>query len=202
MATRTYVDSYQGLNQQFRTVEISAGAASGSQIPNLNASGILDSTIVNSTVASAGAASAAKLVALDASGKIDLTLIPSSVGADSLTFTTSETIAPSSLVNIFNSTGAKVRNADASTGRVAHGFTVSGGASGTVITVYFEGSLTGLVTRTPGARQFLGAAGATTETAPVVGVSGVAAGYYCQVVGVAESTTALAFEADEPVILA
>jgi hypothetical protein len=188
MATRTFADLVNGLISQFRTVEVSAGAASASAIPNLNASGVLDASVVNSTVASAGVASAAKLVALDAAGKIDATAMPAGVGANSLAYTTTEVIAAGALVNIWSSSGTKARNADAATGRAAHGFTLAGAGSGGTVTVYFGGQITGLTGKTAGATQFLGAAGALTETAPT------APGSYVQVIGYADGTTTVAFE--------
>lgn len=205
MPTTTYfdIDTATGKQVQRRTVEVSGGASSASQVPNLNAQGVLDATLVNSTVTSAGTGSSGKLAALDSSGKLDPSVIPGSVGRDAITLTLSETVAPSSVVNIHNVTGnARARNADAATGRLAHGFTLTGGASGTDVLVYFEGSITGLTGRTPGARQFLGAAGALTETPPVVGVSGVTAGYILQVIGYATGTASVSYEGDEPVTLA
>lgn len=196
MATRTFMDLVGGIWQQFRTVEVSAGAGDAGKVPNVNAAGILDSTIVNSTITSAGAGSSGKLAALDAAGKLDSTVMPAGVGANSLVFTTTEIIAADSLVNVFNSTGAKARNADAATGRVAHGFTLTGAASGGACTVFFGGQITGLTGKTPGAPQFLGAAGALTETAPS------AAGSISQIIGFADGTTTVAFEPMPAVTLA
>jgi hypothetical protein len=57
---------------------------------------------------STGASDANKIVSLNASGQIDITMLPTS-GA--ITMTASEDIAAGALINIFNSTGIKVRNA-------------------------------------------------------------------------------------------
>lgn len=191
------MDLVAGIWTQIRTVEVSAGAGDAGKVPNVNAAGILDASIVNSTIVSAGAGSSGKVVALDAAGKIDSTVIPSTIGVDSLTFTTTELIAPSSLVNLVNSSGIKVRNADAATGRRADGFTLTGAASGGTCTVYFAGQITGLTGKTPAATQFLGAAGALTETAPS------AAGSISQIVGVCDSAgTSVEFVRNPPVTLA
>lgn len=188
MANRTFVDLVNGLLSQVRTVEVSVGAGSSGGIPNLTAAGVLDPSVVNSTTTSAGAGSSGKLVSLDSSGKLDATVLPSGIGANTLTFTTTEAIAAGALVNITSSTGAKARNADASTGRVAHGFALVGAGSGASVTVYFGGQITGLTGRTPGAAQFVGAAGAITETPPTT------ASWISQVVGFADGTTTVAFE--------
>jgi hypothetical protein len=190
MATTTVADLVAGGLAQKRTVEVSAGAADASKIPNLNASGVLDSSIVNSTVASAGAGSSGKLPALDAAGKLDSTVMPAGVGANSLAILTTEVIAAGALVNIWVSSGTKCRNADGVTGRVAHGFTLAGAGSGAACTVFFGGQITGLTAKTAGAAQFLGAAGAMTETPPTVsGATSIS-----QVIGFADGATTVAFE--------
>lgn len=196
MANRTFLDIVAGQQAQVRTVEVSAGAADAGKIPNVNAAGVLDATLVNSTIASAGAGSSGKVVALDASGKLDVTVIPASVAPNSLVIVTTELIAAGALVNVTNVSGKKARNADAATGRVAHGFTISGAASGGNCTVFFGGQITGLTGKTPGAFQYLGAAGALTETPPV------AAGSILQTVGVADDTVSVAFDAQPPITLA
>lgn len=197
MATQTYVRQVAGSMIEGRTVETSAGAADANKIPNTNAAGVLDGTVINGTNASAGAASAGKAALLDASGKLDLTFMPASVGvADQLSFTTTEAIAAGACVNIWNSSGAKARNADSTNGRTAHGFAGNSAASGAAVTVVFEGMDTSVTGRTPGATQFLGAGGAMVEVAPTT------AGQIVQVVGWALSATAVSFEPDSPITLA
>ena len=227
MATRTFLKQTAGVLTEERTVETSAGAGDASKIPNLNASGVLDatvvnstttsagagssgklaalngsgvldSTIVNSTVTSAGAGSSAKLVALDGSGKLDSTVLPVGVGADTASINATENLAAGDFVNVHNSSGPKVRKADASNGRPAHGFVLSAVTSGNPATVYFEGQNTGVTGKTPGAIQFLSAstAGASTETAPTT------AGQIVQQLGTAGSATMIIFEAEQPITLA
>lgn len=150
-----------------------------------------------SVQASAGAGDAAKIVALDASGKIDTTMMPVGIGADTATITASEALAAGDFVNVWNSTGAKVRKADATTsGKEAHGFVLSAVASGAAATVYFEGTNTSVTGRTPGPQFLATTAGTATSTAP----SG--AGNVVQRIGVATSTTAINFEANQPIVLA
>lgn len=149
------------------TLTTSAGAADANKIPALNASGVLDSSIVNSKNTSAGAADAGKLAALNASGilddsiinatvasaankvvklgadgKLDVTVMPTGIGADTAVIVASEALAAGDLVNIWNDGGtAKVRKADASVaGKEAHGFVLAAVSNAANATVYFEGS--------------------------------------------------------------
>ena len=93
----------------------SAGAGDAGKVAQLNANGVLDSTIVNSKASSAGAGDAGKLVALDSGGRIDSTMMPTGIGADTASITASEALAAGDYVNVWNDAGtAKVRKADAS----------------------------------------------------------------------------------------
>lgn len=173
----------------------SAGAGDAGKVPLLNASGILDDTILNATVASA----ANKLVKLDATGRLDNTLMPVGVGADTASIVASEALAAGDLVNIWNDAGtAKVRKADGSaSGKEAHGFILAAVASAATATVYFEGTNTQCTGLTPGV-QFLSAttAGKSATAAPT------GTGKVVQRVGFALSTTALNFQSNDPIVLA
>lgn len=162
-----------------------------------NVLGVL--TEKEATVTSAGAGDAGKIPALGAAGRLDNSVMPTGIGADTKIITTSEALAAGDLVNIHNSSGEKARKADASGGvaKKAHGFVLAAVASGASATVYFEGTITGLSSLTPGATQFLGAtAGVRTETAPTT------ATHIVQEVGVAVSATELSFEPQRPIVLA
>jgi hypothetical protein len=151
-----------------------------------------------SNQASAGAGDAGKIVALDSTGRIDNTMMPVGIGADTQVITASEALAAGDLVNVWNSTGAKVRKADASVaGKEAHGFVLAAVTSGNPATVYFEGTDTQVTGLTPGV-QYLSAAtpGLATVTAP----SGT--GQVVQRVGFATAATALNFQSMPPVVLA
>lgn len=153
----------------------------------------------NANASSAGAADAGKLVKLDGSGKIDGTMMPAGVGAETRTIQASENLAAGDLVNIHNSSGPRVRKADAtSAGKEAHGFVLAAVTSGQNATVYPEENvLSGLTGLTPGARQFLHTtAGARSETAPST------ANQVVQEVGVALSTTEMMFRPRQPITLA
>jgi hypothetical protein len=150
------------------------------------------------TASSAGAANAGDVVALDSAGRIDNSMMPVGIGADTATVEASENLAAGDFVNIYNSSGAKVRKADASTaGKEAHGFVLAAVTSGQNATVYFEGTNTQVSGQTPGP-VYLSAstAGLATSTAP----SG--SGNVVQRLGVAVSATAINFETGAVVVLA
>lgn len=160
-----------------------------------NAGTITEKAAVQS---SAGAGDAGKVPALDAAGKLDQTMMPTGVAADVATLTATEALSAGDLVNVWNSTGAKMRKADASTaGKEAHGFVKAAVSNGAAGTAYFEGTNDQVSGLTPGV-QFLSAAtpGAATATAP----SG--SGNVVQRVGFATAATALNFQSNVPVALA
>jgi hypothetical protein len=220
-SSKKFIKNNAGALTEEAALTTSAGAGDADKIPALNASGILDDTIVNASAtvaankiaklngsgilapalvnavnASAGAGDAAKIVQLDSSGRIDNTMMPVGVGADSTTLTTSEVIAPGDFVNIWNSSGAKVRKADATVaGKEAHGFVLVGVGSGATATVYFEGTNTAVTGQTPGP-VFLGTtAGLAVAAAP----SG--SGNVVQRIGFAISATAINFQSQPPITL-
>ena len=175
----------------------SAGSADVDRLPALNASGVLDLTVTNGKNSSAGAGDAGKLAALDASGRLDTSMMPTGIGADTQIITTSEALAAGAFVNIWNSTGAKVRNADATTvGKKAMGFVLAAFASGASATVYFEGTNTQVSGQTGGdvfLQTTAGTAGATIPSA---------SGNVVQNVGFATSATTINFQSQPAITLA
>lgn len=154
---------------------------------------------VEATTTSAGAGDAGKIVGLDSSGRIDNSMMPSGIGADTEVMASSENLSAGDLVNIWNDSGTrKVRKADASNGRRAHGFVLDAVTSPANATVYLSGDITGLTSLTPGVAYYLSgsAAGAATSTAPST------AGYISQEIGIAVSATSIAFEQQMPITLA
>ena len=114
---------------------------------------------------SAGAGDASKIVRTDSTGRLDSSFLPVGVGPDTLSIEASETLAAGDFVNIFDdSSTPKIRKADATNGRDADGFVLAGVTSGANGDVYREGTNTQLSGMTIGARQYLGATGAVTET--------------------------------------
>lgn len=203
------------------TVATSAGAGSAAKIPELNGSGILDDSILNAATTgsnkvlkldgsgkvttstlnavttSAGSGDTGKVVLLDGSGRIDTTVLPVGTGADTASITTSEALSAGDFVNIWNSTGAKARKADASSaGKEAMGFVLSAVSSGAQATVYFEGTNTAVTTQTPG-KVYLDPAnpGKSIATAPTT------TGQVLQVVGFATSATSVNFQYNQSIVL-
>lgn len=221
-STKKFIKNSSGTLTEEAALTTSAGAGDADRLPALNASGILDDSIINASAtvsanktaklnasgilnpaivnavnASAGAGDAAKIVQLDSSGKIDMTMMPTGVGADSASITTSEALSAGDFVNIWNSGGAKARKADATTaGKEAHGFVLSAYGSSASATVYFEGTNTGVSGQTPGPVFLATTAGTATSTAPS------SSGNIVQRIGFAISATAINFQSQPPVALA
>lgn len=197
-STKKVLKQVAGALTEEAALTTSAGAGDADRIPALNAAGVLDASILNGKTTSAGAGDAGKTPILDSSGKLDSTLLPAGMGADSLSMTTSEVIASGDFVNVWDSSGAKVRKADGSVaGKKANGFVLVGAGSGAAVTVYFEGTNTAVTGQTPG-DVFLSAAtaGLATTTAPS------ASGNIVQNLGVATSATSINFEPQAPITLA
>jgi hypothetical protein len=98
-------------------------------------------------------------------------------------------IPANSLVNIYDSSGPKLRLADATAaGKEAHAFVAEGVAAGADGVPVFRGQITGLAGLTPGGAVYLSAvAGALTQVAPST------SGNVVQPVGVATSATTVDF---------
>lgn len=146
---------------------------------------------------SAGAANAGDIPALDDTGRLHQSMMPVGMGADTAVIPSSEALAAGDFVNIWNSTGAKARKADATVaGKEAHGFVLEAVASGANATVYFEGTNTQVSGQTAGPVFLQTSAGTGGATAPS------ASGNVVQRLGVAISATAVNFEGGVPVVLA
>lgn len=146
---------------------------------------------------SAGASNAGDVPVLDESGRLDNSMMPVGIGADTAQIAASEALAAGDFVNIHNSTGAKVRKADATTaGKEAHGFVLAAVSSGANATVYFEGTNTQVTGQTPGNVFLQTTAGTAGVTVPNT------AGNVVQQLGVATSPTSINFERGTPVVLA
>lgn len=147
---------------------------------------------------SAGAGDSGKIPGLDAAGRIDTSMMPVGVAADTAVVTASEALSAGDFINIHNSTGAKVRKADASTtGKEAHGFVLAAVSSSASATVYFESTNTQVTSVTAGP-IYLSAVtpGGFTSTPPST------AGQIVQRIGVGTSTTTINFEASPAIVLA
>lgn len=198
-STKKFIKNAAGIRTEEAALTTSAGAGDADRIPALNASGVLDITIINGKVGSAGAGDSGKPVVRDAGGRIDITDMPVGIGADTATVLASEAIAAGDLVNIYNNGGtANMRKADGSTsGKEAHGFVLAAVSSAATGTVYFEGTNNQVTGLTPG-RQFLSSTvpGKSTVTVPN------AAGNITQIVGFATSATSMNFQSGDFTVLA
>lgn len=160
-----------------------------------NAAGSI--TEVATPTTSAGAGDSGKIPSLDAAGRLDTSFMPTGIGADTAAITASEALAAGDLVNVWNSTGAKVRKADATTaGKRAHGYVLAAVSSSASATVYFEGTNNQVSGLTPGELFLSTTPGQATATAPS------ASGNIVQRVGMATAATALNFQAGDPITLA
>lgn len=142
---------------------------------------------------SSGSGDSGKVIQTNDSGVVDETMLPTYEGID---LTASEALDAGDLINVWDDAGtAKMRKADASGGKPAHGYVLNSVSSTSTGTAYGEGKLTGLSGLTPGASQFLSDSTAGTVTESPVTTSG----NLLQKVGEAVSTTTVAFERREAI---
>jgi hypothetical protein len=128
---------------------------------------------VEATVESEGLANAGQIPALDGGGRLDNSVMPTGVSASVLVLPLTESVANGDFVNVYDAGGGtmKVRKADASNNRPAHGY-VKGAlpAEGEPnVTVYLDSLNTDATGVTVGGKlYFLSAdtAGAATDTPP------------------------------------
>ena len=157
------------------------------------------------TVTGGSETEAGDIVALDAGGKLSSSIMPIGIGADTESIPAFENLSAGDVVNIFNNAGTRgVRKADASNGRRAHGFINSAVASAAAALVYKKGTITGVVIAAAdvGLPYYLDTNGGHTKTAPIVDGSTVMTGHLSQEIGYSVGTSALCFEAQQPITLA
>ena len=158
-------------------------------------SGVL--TEVFGVQTSAGAGNAGDVVSLDDNGRLDNTMMPVGIGADTKLIAASEALSAGDFVNVWNSTGAKVRKADATVaGKEAWGFVLAAVSNAATATVYFEGTNNQVTGLTPGQVFLQTTAGLSGATVPS------ASGNVVQSVGVAVSATEVNFERGMPTTVA
>ena len=151
-------------------------------------------TLVTAISASTGASDANKIISTGSSGTIDPSFMPVGVGFDVETIVASEALTAGNFVNIYDNAGTRnCRKADASNGRVAHGFVLTGVASAGSATVYCDGTNTSLTGLTAGLTYKLSAA---TAGGTVVSSTSFTTGQIDQILGVAVSSTAIEFKSD------
>lgn len=154
-------------------------------------------TEVVSSQSSAGAGDAGKIPALDAAGRLDNSMMPVGIGADTQVIVASEALAAGDWVNIWTSTGTKVRKADATVaGKHAMGFVLAAVLNTGNATVYFEGTNNQVTGQTAG-DVFLTTTAGTGGSAPPSG-----SGNVVQRVGYGVSATAVNADFGAPIVLA
>jgi len=154
---------------------------------------------IQAVVTSAGAGNDGDIVALDSTGRLDQSVMPVGIGADVLNAPTFENITSGDYVNIFDDGGViKVRKADNSNNRPAHGFVDTTVVAPANINVLFEGANGNLSGLTLGARVYLGVTGGIIQTplAPITDATKLH-----QFLGVATSATSANTDMDDCVQL-
>ncbi|RLE64921.1 MAG: hypothetical protein DRJ47_06500 [Thermoprotei archaeon] len=151
---------------------------------------------VKKAATTGGTSAANRLVALSSDGKLHSSLFPESASQYTINLPAYEDLSPGDFVNIFDDSGtAKVRKADASTSKPAHGYVLSDATAGSNVTVYFDGHNTQLTNLTPGKYYFLSdtTPGGVTDAPPSAGIS--------QKIGVAINSTTIDVEISAPIDL-
>lgn len=117
------------------------------------------------TVVSTGVAEAGDIIALGTDGKLDVSVLPAGVGPDVKVLESAENLSAGDYVNIFDDGGTpKVRLADNSNGREAHGYVLDAFVAPADATVFFEGANSAAAASTAGTRAYLGTAGGVITT--------------------------------------
>lgn len=143
---------------------------------------------------SVGTADANKIVKTGSDGKLDSSLMPLGVTPDLDVMPASEALSAGKYVNIWNDAGvSKLRLADATNGRDAHGFVNAAFAQGAQATIYYEGPNRNLTALNPGSRYYLNTSGGVTDTPRTTGIH--------QFLGVASSATSINTDIDDGIDL-
>ena len=119
--------------------------------------------------ASAGAGDVGKIPQLDATGKLDATIMPSGIGAETESATATEALAAGDFVNMYDNAGVKsVRKADGSSaGKEASGFVAAAFAASAVATIFTDGANNQRTGLTAGATYYLAATPGGVTLAPL-----------------------------------
>ena len=153
-------------------------------------------TLTEAPSSSAGAGDANKLIATNSSGLLDTTFLPPGVELQTVLVPASENLTAGDFVQFFDDAGTvKVRKADASNNRPAHGYVLTGVTAPANATAYLSGRNTAVTGATVG-RVFLGAAGGFSSSPPSPGANVI-----LQELGTAISTTSIVFERDSVIAL-
>ena len=153
--------------------------------------------LVTAIAASAGAGDGNKILQTDSTGVLDPSFLPPGIDLAVESIEAGENLTAGDFVNIYDDAAVrKVRLADASLAREAHGFVLDTVLSGANVDVYTNGINNSVSGFTFGECTFLSATspGDATATAPAE-----TSGYINQVLGTAISATSIRFEYDAPI---
>ena len=151
---------------------------------------------VTAIASSRGSQDANKLIRLNASGVLDASFVDSDV--IEITVNASEAIAANRFVNLWDDSGTtKMRLADASNGRVAHGFTKEAVAQDADGKMFRSGRVVGLTGGTPGEDAYLGTAGQHGTPIDLTNTANQNGMNFVQNLGVWLSSDTVSFEHDE-----
>jgi len=149
------------------------------------------------TATTGGAPDAEKIPSLDVNGRLTQAMMPVGMGPEVKIIEASEALGAGDFVNIWDDSGTlKVRLADASADKPAHGYVLAAVDSDASATVYCDGINDQLSGMSGGPIMYLSGStpGAPTATPPST------SGYYVQRLGTRLSATELAFVPDLTVI--
>lgn len=160
-----------------------SATASANKVVKMNASGLIDDAILGASTTSA----ANKIVKLNGSGILDIAMLPGAA-LPYMWVTSSEALSAGNFVNLYDSAGIKVRKANAGSALAAHGFVLDSVASGASVKVYFHGPNTACSGLTVGPQWLSTVAGGSSSTYPT------SAGQIVQVIGIALNSTTVLFQ--------
>jgi hypothetical protein len=144
-----------------------------------------------------GAGDENKIPALDANGRLAVGMMPSGLGPETQTLAASEALAAGDFINVWDDTGTlKMRKADASADKPAHGFVLAVVENGANGLAHFDGINNQCAGLSGGPIMYLSAAapGTATATPPSASTN------YVQRLGTRLSATEIAFVPDLTII--
>lgn len=134
------------------------------------ASGVLQ--LVSGLAISAGVADAGKIPQLNAAGKLDISLIPAGIGEESISGLTAGAALTAGQFVYIGSAGTVLVASNTSITTAAQGYVKANHANAaTDVVVYFEGVNSAVTAATIGATYYLGTAGAIVATPPTFAVN-------------------------------
>ena len=193
MAASKFIKLVNGI----KTEEAPVTTSTVDKIPALDATGKLNTNMLDTTATGGSAGDNGKLATLDGGGKWPSAMIPGGTDTNTAVLIAKEALPAAGRFVYFDEVAGGVKNADnTDPAKQAIGYALTAIGFDSSDTIYFEGKNTALSVLTPGKRYYLGTNGSVTDTPPTT------AGSVVQFLGIAISATELVFEPDEGVVLA